>query len=78
MKLTQISFMKFSEDFDLKDCGMDLAQLFVESGLCKSKTEFRNGVKNGGIRVQDMKITDPFARITIFEEFLVVLERKQI
>lgn len=47
----------------LKQVGIELAQAFLDAGLIKSKTEFRNHVKNGAIKVQDMKVSDPFARI---------------
>jgi len=41
--------------------------VFFDAGLVKSKTEFRNFVKNGAIKVQDIKITDAFARMVIME-----------
>lgn len=75
-KITHISFQKLPKHADFSECGMELAELFVKAGLAKSKTEFRNGVKNGGFRVQDRKITDPFARASIFENFLVILEHE--
>ncbi len=53
---------------------MDVAELFVRSNLVKSKTEARKHIKNGGIRVQDIKINDPFARIAVHENKLYIVE----
>ena len=54
--------------------GMDVAELFVRSGLVKSKTEARRQIKNGGIRVQDIKINDPYARVAVHENILIIVE----
>ena len=54
--------------------GMDVAELFVRSNLVKSKTEARKHIKNGGIRVQDIKINDPFARIAVHENKFYIIE----
>lgn len=55
--------------------GIDVAELFVLSGLVKSKNEARNQIKNGGIRVHDVKIKDPFARVTLNNNQLVIIEK---
>lgn len=54
--------------------GMDVAELFVRSGLVNSKTEARRQIKNGGLRVQDIKINDPYARIAVHENKLFITE----
>ena len=54
--------------------GMDVAELFVRSGLVKSKTEARRQIKNGGIRVQDIRINDPYARVAVHENKLIIVE----
>ena len=54
--------------------GMDVAELFVLSGLVMSRSEARRQIKNGGIRVQDIKINDPYARIAVHENNLIILE----
>tara|TARA_Y100000356_G_scaffold91349_1_gene76856 strand:+ start:124 stop:306 length:183 start_codon:yes stop_codon:yes gene_type:complete len=54
--------------------GMDVAELFVRSGLVNSKSEARRQIKNGGIRVQDIKINDPYARIAVYDSKLFILE----
>ena len=54
--------------------GMDVAELFVRSNLVKSKTEARKQIKNGGIRVQDIKINDPYARIAVYDSKLFIVE----
>jgi tyrosyl-tRNA synthetase len=54
--------------------GMDVAELFVRSGLVKSKSEARRQINNGGIRVQDIKINDPYARIAVHDSKLFIVE----
>ena len=54
--------------------GMDVAELFVRSGLVMSRSEARRQIKNGGIRVQDIKINDPYARIAVHQNNLIILE----
>ncbi len=55
--------------------GMDVAELFVRSGLVNSKSEARRQIKNGGIKVQDIKINDPHARVALYENKLFIVER---
>lgn len=45
------------------EIGMEIAELCVRAGFTKSKSEARKLIKNGGIKIQDMKVTDPFARV---------------
>ena len=53
---------------------MDVAELFVRSNLVKSKSEARKQIKNGGIRVQDVKINDPYARIAVHKNKIFIVE----
>ena len=55
--------------------GMDVAELFVRAGLVNSKSEARRQIKNGGIKVQDIKINDPHARVALYETKLFIVER---
>ena len=54
--------------------GMDVAELIVRSNLVNTKTEARRHIKNGGIRVQDIKINDPYARIAVCDGKLFIVE----
>ena len=54
---------------------MDVAELFVRAGLVKSKTEARKQIKNGGIRVADIKINDPYAQIAFHENKFYIVEK---
>lgn len=38
--------------------GIDVVELFLETGLCKSKGEVRRLIQGGGARVNDVQITD--------------------
>ena len=53
---------------------MDVAELFVRSGLVKSKSKARRQIKNGGIRIQDIKINDPYARIAVHDNKIFIVE----
>ena len=56
--------------------GMDVAELFVRSNLVKTKSEARRQIKNGGIRVQDIKINDAYARIAVYDSEIFIVENK--
>ena len=45
-------------DADLIDGSLDILTLLVKSGLCASKSEARRNVQQGGVTVEDQKVTD--------------------
>ena len=45
-------------DADLTDGSLDILSLLVKSGLCASKSEARRNVQQGGVTVEDQKVTD--------------------
>ena len=59
----------------MTEIGIDVAELFVRSGLVGSKTEARRQIKNGGLKVQDIKINDPFARIGVYKNKVYIVEK---
>ena len=56
--------------------GMDIADMLVAAGFAKSKTEARRLVKDGAIKIQDIKVTDPFARVAVVGDGVFILETK--
>lgn len=58
-----------------KDFGVDVAELFVRAGLVKSKSEARKQILNGGLRVNDIKITDPHARVIADKKQVFILQK---
>jgi len=62
MQVVKIPRNKISEE-DFQSIGMEVAELLVRAGLVKSKTEARKSIENGGIRVNDIKVVDKFARM---------------
>ena len=56
--------------------GMDIADMLVAAGFAKSKTEARRLVKDGAIKIQDIKVTDPFARVAVVGDEVFILETK--
>ena len=45
-------------DADFVDGQIDILSLLVKSGLCASKSEARRNVQQGGVTVEDQKVTD--------------------
>jgi len=46
------------EESELLDGAMDIMSLLVRSGLCASKSEARRNIQQGGVSVDDVKISD--------------------
>lgn len=57
--------------------GINILDLLVKTGLCPSKSEGRRLVQQNGIAVDDVKVTDPNAVITI-DESVVIKKGKKI
>lgn len=57
--------------------GINILDLLVKTGLCPSKSEGRRLVQQNGIAVDDVKVTDPNAVITI-EDSVVIKKGKKI
>ena len=43
---------------DLTDDAMDIMTVLVKSGLCASKSDARRNIQQGGVTVDDEKVTD--------------------
>ena len=57
--------------------GINILDLLVKTGLCPSKSEGRRLVQQNGIAVDDVKVTDPNAVITI-DDSVVIKKGKKI
>ena len=66
---------KMSED-DFKSIGMDIADMLVTTKQFTSKNEARKFIKNGGVKLNDVAVTDPFARVCMNEGKFIVLEHE--
>lgn len=64
-----------SED-DLNDGKIGILTLLVKAGLASSNGEGRRLVQQGGVSVNDEKITDPSAQIAIDEEVIIKKGKK--
>jgi tyrosyl-tRNA synthetase len=51
------------DDVDISEIGISAMEWFIKAELCSSKSDFRRMVDQGAIKVNDTKITDPFARL---------------
>ena len=52
------------EESDLADGAIDVLSLLVKTGLCPSKSDARRNVQQGGVSVDDQKVTDIAAAFT--------------
>ena len=57
--------------------GINILDLLVKTGLCPSKSEGRRLVQQNGIAVDDVKVTDPNAVITI-DDSVVIKKGKKV
>ena len=57
--------------------GINILELLVKTSLCPSKSEARRLVTQGGVSVDDGKVTDPNAVISI-EESVIVKKGKKV
>jgi tyrosyl-tRNA synthetase len=58
----------------ISQIGKDLAEIMVEADLVESKTAARKQIKNGGVKIADIRITDPHARLAINGDTWIILE----
>jgi len=49
--------------FDFSQIGEDIAVICMKAGWVKTKSEARRVIASGGIRLEDIPITDPLARL---------------
>lgn len=66
---------------DLSEVGIEVAELCVKVGFCKSKSEARRAIEQGAIRLDDKKVLDPFARLLIDignKKYYTIMDRKYL
>lgn len=67
-----------SED-DFKDGNIDILSMLVKAGLCTTRSDARRNVEQGGISVNDKKVTDiktVYEKDAFLEEFIVKKGKK--
>jgi tyrosyl-tRNA synthetase len=60
----------------MEKIGVDIAELLVTVGFAKTKSEARRHIKGGAIRIQNNKVHDPFARLALSGNVVIVIEEK--
>ena len=58
------------------DGGINILDLLVKTALCPSKSEARRLVQQGGVSVDDAKVTDPNAAVEIAESVIIKKGKK--
>ena len=56
--------------------GINILDLLVKTALCPSKSEARRHVQQGGVSVDDVKVTDPNAAVEIAESVIIKKGKK--
>ena len=56
--------------------GINILDLLVKTALCHSKSEARRLVQQGGVSVDDVKVTDPSAAVEIAESVIIKKGKK--
>lgn len=77
-KLLPIEFVHVDDSTptsEFNQVGVDLAELLVNSNLATTKTDARRKIKEGAIRLNDIVVKDPFARLALRENQVIVVER---
>lgn len=76
MKTLPIEFVAVDDETPTDQIGVDLAEVLVKSGLATTKTNARHQIKQGAVRLNDQVVRDPFARLALKDNQMLVLERK--
>ena len=71
MPSTQLTKEQFAED------GIDILDLLLATGLIPSKGKGRRLIQQGGISIDDKKVTSPYERISLdaFEKGYVIIKK---
>jgi len=67
------------EIVDINDnpIGLELIDILIQCNFCKSRTEGRKLIKGGGIKINNIKVQHPFARLFKYEEFFFLIEGRE-
>ena len=57
--------------------GIEIVELLIRSKLCSSKSQARRAINEGAIKISNEKVTDPYARIFLYENRYILLEGKR-
>ena len=77
--MSSIFFVFLTKEIRDSVGGAEIAEASVKTGHCKTLSEARRAIKQGAIRVADIKIIDPFARLVYNKDdntFFVVQTRE--
>ena len=54
--------------------GIEVVELLIRTKLCSSKTQARKAIRAGSIKISNEKVTDPYARLILYEERYILME----
>jgi len=64
------------QEFILNSKSISLLQLLVDTKLCESKSQARRVIEQGGVSIENKKITDPMSNITISESVVLKVGKR--
>ncbi|MSP64555.1 MAG: tyrosine--tRNA ligase [Ignavibacteria bacterium] len=64
------------EEFILNSKSISLLQLLVDTKLCESKSQARRVIEQGGVSIENKKITDPMSNVTISESAVLKVGKR--
>ncbi len=64
------------EEFILNSKSISLLQLLVDTKLCESKSQAKRVIEQGGVSIENKKITDPMSNITISESVVLKVGKR--
>ena len=71
--------MNWAKDMqEIDKIGVSVAHLAVKVGFCKTVSEARRAIKQGGLKLADRKVIDPFARLILKDDKWVLVENRGI
>jgi tyrosyl-tRNA synthetase len=62
----------------IPEIGIEVAELLIQAGWCKSKTEARNKIKEGGVRLADIVVKHLFARLCMIDGRYKLLDVEEL
>jgi tyrosyl-tRNA synthetase len=73
--MTTVRFITVATEVDTIGIGIDLAEQCVVVGFAKTKSEARRLITQGGIRLADRVVKDPFARLAHDHNEWILVEK---
>jgi ribosomal protein S4 len=75
MKELPVELMFVEESINTHALGVDLACVMVKSNLAKTNSEARRAIESGAVRINNLQVDDPFARLLMMDEKFFIVQK---